>query len=300
VRNAATIREPRPLGQTLRAYIALTKPNIIWLLLITTVPAMVVAEGGWPSTRLVVATLIGGALAAGGANSINQYADRDIDEVMRRTRNRPLVTGAVPPSHAMALGLALGAASGVWLAVTVNMLSAVLALGALGVYVVLYTYYWKRSTDQNIVLGGAAGAAPPLIGWAAVQGSLSIEAALLFLIVFYWTPAHFWALSLVLVEDYRAAGVPMMPVVRGEAATKRQILFYTLMLVALSLVFAGVAEMHAIYVGTALLGGAGFAWFAIRLDRSEGIRGAMPLFHYSLVYLTALFAAMAADRLVLG
>ena len=291
---------PTALRARLRAYVALTKPNIIWLLLITTVPAMVLAAGGWPSTWLVLATLIGGMLAAGGANSINQFADRDIDGRMERTRLRPLPTGALPPRHAVLLGIALGIAAAFWLALTVNLLSAALAVGAMLFYVGLYTYYWKRSTVQNIVLGGAAGAAPPLIGWAAVTGDVGIEAIFLFLIVFYWTPPHFWALSLVLVDDYRAAGVPMMPVVRGTAATKQQILLYSVMLLALTLVFAPVAGMGAIYVVTALIGGGGFIWMAARLYRAPEAEGAMPLFHYSLLYLTLLFGSMLVDELVLG
>ncbi len=191
-------------GRTIRAYIALTKPNIIWLLLITTVPAMVLAERGWPSTWLVVATLFGGMLAAGSANSMNQYADRDIDVRMRRTSHRPLPLGSVPPRNAAVFGIALGVIAVIWLAVTVNALAAVLSLGAIGFYVLIYTYYLKRHTWQNIVIGGAAGAAPALIGWAAVTGNLSsLEPVFMFLIVFWWTPPHFWALALVLEDDYR-------------------------------------------------------------------------------------------------
>ena len=228
---------PRSLLDTVRAYIALSKPRIIWLLLVTTVPAMVLAERGWPSTWLIVATMIGGTLAAGGANAINQVADRDIDELMHRTSARPLPTGSLTPSRALAFGLALGAISAIWLTLTVNLLAALLALAALGFYVLVYSYYLKRNTTQNIVLGGAAGAAPPVIGWAAVTGEVGIEALFLFLIVFYWTPPHFWALALVLSDDYERAGVPMLPVVRGEAETKRQIVLYTLMLIGLTLAF---------------------------------------------------------------
>ena len=248
----------------------------------------------------MVATLIGGMLAAGGANAINQFADRDIDVKMKRTRRRPLPAGIVSPRRAALFGIALGALSAVWLAVTVNVVSAALALGALAFYVLVYTYYLKRSTVQNIVIGGAAGAAPPLIGWAAVTGTVSLEAVFLFLIVFYWTPPHFWALALVLEDDYRAAGVPMLPVVRGELETKRQIVLYSIMLVALTVLFAGVADLAGIYLGVALLAGAGFVWFAVRLYRTPGIERAMPLFKYSTLYLAVLFGAMLVDQLVLA
>ena len=290
----------RPAASTLRAYVALTKPRIVWLLLITTVPPMVLAAGGWPSPRLIAATLVGGMLAAGGANAVNQYADRDIDALMERTRGRPLPAGVLAPPQALAFGLALAAASGVWLALAVNALAAALAVGAFAFYAVVYTYVLKRSTVQNIVVGGAAGAAPPLIGWAAVTGEVGLEAVFLFLIVFYWTPPHFWALSLVLAEDYRRAGVPMLPVVRGERETKRQIGLYSLMMAALTLAFAAFAGLGAIYLAAALLGGAAFLGLAWRLWRADGTGGAAALFHYSIAYLALLFGAMAADRLALG
>ena len=264
---------------------------------------MVVAEGGWPSTWLVLATLAGGSLAAGGANAINQFAERDIDARMSRTRDRPLPAGSVAPRNAAIFGGVLGVLATVWLAVTVNALAAALALAALAFYVVVYTYYLKRSTVQNIVLGGAAGAAPPVIGWAAVTGAVGVEALLLFLIVFYWTPPHFWALAMVLADDYRAAGVPMMPVVRGEEETKRQILLHVGLVVPLTLILWAVATLGAIYLAAALIGGAGFAWFAVLLRRSDGdgtTASAMRLFRYSIVYLALLFGAMALDQLVLG
>ena len=288
------------MRQTVRAYVALAKPRIIWLLLVTTVPAMVLAERGWPSTWLILATLIGGTLAAGGANAINQVADRDIDELMRRTSARPLPRGNVTPSRALVFGLALGAVSAIWLSLTVNLLAAGLAIGALGFYVLVYSYYLKRSTTQNIVLGGAAGAAPPVIGWAAVTGQVGIEPLFLFLIVFYWTPPHFWALALVFSDDYERAGVPMLPVVRGEAETKRQIVLYTLMLIGLTLAFTLVGGLSLIYFLTAVGGGAAFLYLAVRLARSDGIEDAMPLFHYSIAYLVLLFASVAVDELVLG
>lgn len=287
------------LGQTIRTYIALTKPHIIWLLLITTVPAMVLAERGWPSTWLVVATLIGGMLAAASANSMNQYADRDIDVRMRRTSRRPLPAGTVSPAHAAVFGLILGTVSVAWMALTVNFLAALLSLGAIGFYVVIYTYLLKRSTSQNIVIGGAAGAAPTLIGWAAVTGDLaSLEPVFMFLIVFWWTPPHFWALALVLEDDYRAAGVPMLPVVRGVEETKRQILLWSIMLVALTTLFAGIAELNAVYWTVNLVAGAVFIGLAALLQREPGITKAWPLFKYSTYYLAALFAAIMIDQLV--
>ncbi|HJM75970.1 MAG TPA: heme o synthase [Dehalococcoidia bacterium] len=283
-----------------RNYLALTKPNIIWLLLITTVPAMVVAERGWPSTWLVVATLVGGSLAAGGANALNQFAETDIDARMERTRHRPLPSGAVAPRNAAIFGVLLGVVAAVWLVVLVNTLAAALAIGALAFYAVVYTLYLKRSTVQNIVIGGAAGAAPPLIGWAAVTGTLEIDSLLLFLVVFYWTPPHFWALALFTSDDYEAAGVPMLPVVRGVEETKRQILLYSWLLVTVTIIFGAAADLRAIYVAVALVGGAAFLWFAFRLRRSEGIDGARALFRYSILYLAVLFGAMAADQLILG
>jgi protoheme IX farnesyltransferase len=289
----------RPL-ELLRGYIALTKPTIIVLLLITTIPSMVLASGGWPDVRLVMATLFGGFLSAGGAAALNQFADRDIDGMMRRTRNRPIPTGIVPPAHAAWFGLVLGAASVAWLAWQVNIVSAALAAAAIAMYAGVYTYGLKRATVQNIVIGGAAGAAPPVIGWAAVTGTVSVEAMLLFLIVFYWTPPHFWALSLRLEDDYRAAGVPMGPVVWGVAETKRQILLYSLLLVAVTLVFGAVAQLRAVYFATAVFGGAWFVLLALRLRRESSPERALPLFFYSMFYLAALFASMMADELLLG
>lgn len=284
----------------LRAYLALTKPNIIWLLLITTVPAMVMAERGWPSTWLVIATLIGGALAAGGANSMNQYADRDIDARMERTRNRPLPGHRVDPRSALTFGLGLGVVAFLWMGAFVNWPAAWLAVAAIAFYVVIYTYLLKRSTVQNIVIGGAAGAAPPMIGWAAVTGSVGLEAVLLFLVVFYWTPPHFWALALLLEDDYRRARVPMLPVVRGVAETKRQIVLYTLVLLPLTVVLAGVADLSWIYLTVATVSGGWFLWQAERLRREPGIGRALPVFKFSTYYLAAIFFAMMADVLILA
>ncbi len=289
----------RPL-EVVRGYVALTKPTIIVLLLITTIPAMVLASGGWPDVRLVLATLFGGFLSAGGAAAINQFADRDIDGVMQRTRHRPIPAGVVPPIHALWFGIALGMASVLWLAWQVNLVSAALAGAAIAMYAGVYTYGLKRTTVQNIVIGGAAGAAPPVIGWAAVTGTVSVEALLLFLIVFYWTPPHFWALSLRLEEDYRAAGVPMGPVVWGETETKRQIVLYTVLLVAVTIAFGAVAQLSWLYFGTAVIGGIWFIALAVRLLKQHGRDQALPLFFFSMVYLAALFAAMMADELLLG
>ena len=281
-----------------RAYVALTKPNIIWLLLITTVPAMVLAYGGWPPTTLVVWTLLGGTLAAGSANAINQYVDRDIDVLMRRTRRRPLPSGLVTPQRALWFGLVLGVLAAIWLVVMVNPMSALLAVGAIGFYVVIYTLLLKRSTWQNIVIGGAAGAAPTLIGWTAVTGQLdSLAPIFMFLIVFWWTPPHFWALALVLEDDYREAGVPMLPVVQGDQATKVQILLWAVMLTALTVLFAGVSNLGVIYLTTALVGGAIFIAYAAWMLTQPGKRGAWGLFKYSTYYLAALFVAVMVDTL---
>jgi protoheme IX farnesyltransferase len=231
------------LRETTAAYFQLTKPRIIVLLLVTTVPAMMLAERGVPSLGLVLATLLGGAIAAGSANAINCYLDRDIDEVMRRTRRRPLPAHRVTPEHALAFGYILGTISFFLLSVTVNVLAASLALSAIAFYVFVYTMWLKRSSVQNIVIGGAAGAAPALVGWAAVTGSVGLAAWVLFAIVFVWTPPHFWALAMRYSGDYRAAGIPMLPVVRGAEETRRQILLYSLVLFGTSLVLVPVASM---------------------------------------------------------
>ncbi len=296
-----TAAEPGPptRGDTIRAYVALTKPRIIELLLVTTVPTMVLAKRGIPSIWLIAAVMIGGILAAGGANAINMYLDRDIDDVMRRTRNRPLPRHAVSPGRALAFGVGLSVISFAWLWVTVNLLSALLAASAIGFYVFVYTLWLKRTTPQNIVIGGAAGSVPVLVAWASVTGTVEIPALVLFAIVFYWTPPHFWALALRYQGDYAAAKVPMLPVVRGEAETARQILLYSLVLVAVSLLLFPAAQMGLIYlVAAAVLGGA-FVWYAVRVmrDGADG-RAAIRLFRYSIGYLTLLFAAVAVDSLL--
>jgi protoheme IX farnesyltransferase len=283
----------------LRAYVALTKPRIIELLLVTTVPTMVLAARGIPSIWLMAAVVIGGSMAAGGANAINQYIDRDIDDLMRRTRHRPLPSHALLPRHALAFGIGLSIVSFAWLTVTVNLLSALLAASAIGFYVFVYTLWLKRTTPQNIVIGGAAGCVPVLVAWAAVTDTVALPALVLFAIVFYWTPPHFWALALRFKGDYAAARVPMLPVVRGEAETARQIVIYTLLLVAVSLLLFPAAGMGLIYLVSALVLGAAFVVYAVRLQRdlADG-RAAIGLFRYSISYLTLLFAAVAVDSLL--
>jgi protoheme IX farnesyltransferase len=278
------------------AYFALTKPRIIELLLITTVPSMILAAGRWPGTWPVLATLIGGSLSAGGANALNNYVDRDIDQVMRRTRSRPLARQVVPPGNALVFGIVLGVAGFLWLWATTNLLAAAISTAALLFYVFVYTLALKRTSAQNIVIGGAAGAAPALVGWAAVTGSLDLPAWFLFLIVFYWTPPHFWALAIRYREDYERAGVPMLPVVAGVEATTRKMLLYTGLMVAISLLLVPVAGMRWIYLAAAIGLGGWFLWDTWRVYRRP--QDAMRLFTTSTVYLSALFAAVALDVLV--
>ncbi len=306
----------RTTTDTIRAYIALTKPRIIELLLVTTVPAMVLATRDLPGPggagggvdwanwgAIVFWTMLAGTLAAGSANAINCYLDRDIDLLMARTRRRPLPAHQVEPERAVVFGLVLGVISIVLMAWFVNLVAAFLTLLAIGFYVIVYTVLLKRTTTQNIVIGGAAGALPPVIGWAAVTGSVGIPALLLFALVFYWTPPHFWALSLRIRKDYAAAGVPMLPVVKGIPETTRQIGFYTILMVAISLVLWAVARMGAIYLGAALVLGAIFLWQAYGLWRrgsseEASTAGAIRLYKYSISYLSLLFLAVAIDALV--
>ena len=283
-----------------RDYFVLTKPAIMLLLLITTVPAMVLANGGWPGWWLVVATLVGGVLASGGAGAVNMYIDRDIDGIMVRTRNRPIPRGTVPARNAAIFGWALGLASGPWLFFTVNWLSALLALTAFLFYVGPYSLYLKRRTLHNTVIGGVAGAIPPLIGWVAITNSITVEGLLLFMIVFWWQPPHFWALALGLEQDYRSANIPMMPVVLGERETKRQTLLYAAATWMITLIFGATAHMGLLYFAFAMFGGAGFMWFAWRIFKGQGTEGTRGMFRYSTLYLAALFAAMVADRALFG
>ena len=290
--------ERSDLSERVRAYVALTKPRIIELLLITTVPAMVVAERGLPPLGLVLVTLVGGALAAGGANAINCYVDRDIDSVMARTRSRPLPAHRVEPSSALVFGASLGLVSFVLLWAAVNALAAILALSALLFYVFVYTIALKRSTPQNIVIGGAAGAVPALVGWAAVRGTVELPAIILFGIVFYWTPPHFWALAMRYEADYAAARVPMMPVVYGREETAKHILLYCFLLLAMCLAFFSVARMGLVYLGASLALNAVLIMRALRLRSSPSVESAWALFRFSILYLALLFASMALDQLV--
>ena len=282
----------------LAGYIALTKPRIIELLLVTTVPTMFVAERGVPSVWLMVATVVGGTLAAGGANAINMVIDLDIDRVMERTRDRPLVTGAVGSTGAMVFAVSLEVVAFAWLVATVNLLSAVLAVSATIFYVFVYSMWLKRTSTSNIVVGGAAGAVPVLVGWSAVTGSLDWPPVVLFLVVFYWTPPHFWALAIRYRDDYAAAGVPMLPVVAGPRATAHRIVGYTAILVVVTVVFSPVAEMGAVYLVAALVLGAAFIALALAVRADPDERRAMRLFHYSITYITLLFGAMVVDVLV--
>ena len=295
---------PRSSADRLRGFIALTKPRIIELLLVTTVPTMIVAEQGLPSLWLIVATLVGGTLAAGGAHAINMVVDRDIDALMERTKDRPLVTGLISPTEALAFAVALEAIAFGWLWAFVNLLSAVLALSACLFYVFVYTLWLKRSSSQNIVIGGAAGAVPVLIGWSSVTNSLSWAPVVLFAIIFFWTPPHFWALAIRYRDDYSAADVPMLPSVATYRSTANQIVAYTVVVCALSLVFVPVAEMGVIYTVAAVVSGAAFLAITIQLRRAEGEPAerraaiAISLFRYSITYVTLLFGAMAVDQLV--
>ena len=276
-------------------YLSLTKPRIISLLLLTTVATMFVADPAGPSLSVILWTMLGGYLAAGGAGAINHYLDRDRDALMTRTNSRPLVTGRIDPVNGLVFGIGLGLAAFGQLWITVNLLTAVLAMVGLLGYVLLYTLWLKPLTPQNIVIGGSAGAVPPLVGWAAATGTLSWDAAWPFLIVFFWTPPHFWALSLMIKDDYARTGVPMLPVVRGEAHTRRQILLYTVVLLAVSLGPVVTGLLGSLYMVSALALGTAFVALAFILERSAGERMALRTYLFSLAYLALLFIAMAID-----
>jgi heme o synthase len=286
---------PRP---SWRDYLTLTKPRIMSLLLLTAAGGMFVGAGGVPAAGLFVATMAGLALACGGASALNHVLDRDIDVHMRRTDKRPVAAGRVAPERALEFGVALSALSFVVLASFVNVLAALLALAGGLFYVVVYTHWLKRSTPQNIVIGGAAGAVPPLVGWAAATGNLSLPALFLFLIVFFWTPPHFWALALLIRRDYEAARIPMLPVVKGEDETARSIVRYTIVLVVISLLPVFWSTAGWIYLGSALVLGLGFLALAVGLRRDHTPVRARRLFSYSLAYLALLFVAMAIDPLL--
>ena len=291
--TAPTRQRPRVL-----AFIALTKPRIIELLLVTTVPTMVVAEGGVPSIWLMVATVIGGTLAAGGANAFNMYIDRDIDQLMERTKNRPLPAGEVTPNEALIFAFAIEIVAFVWLWGFVNLLSAVLAVSATLFYVFVYTMWLKRTSTSNIVIGGAAGAVPVLVGWSSVTNELDWPPVVLFAIIFYWTPPHFWALAIRYKDDYQAADVPMLPAVASLRTTATRILVYTILLWALTLVFGPVADMGVTYYVAAVVLGGVFTGLAVQVFRRPEPALAMRLFGWSITYVTLLFGAMAADEII--
>jgi protoheme IX farnesyltransferase len=286
------------LGRIVRDYLALTKPRVVALLEVTTVFAMVMAARGWPGWGLTSATVVGGWFAAGGAHAINCWFDRDIDASMGRTRARPIPSGRIEPLHALLFGITLGVLSFCTLASAVNVLAASLALAGLLFYVLVYTMWLKRSSVQNIVVGGAAGAFPPLVGWAAVQGRLTLTALFLFAVIFYWTPPHFWALSLLIRRDYASAAIPMLPVVAGERETRRQILVYSVVLVLVTILPMMVHIFGGVYaIGVGVLDALFLATTAMAV-LTPTARAARRVFYYSMLYLALLFAVMAADRVV--
>ncbi|HET9665577.1 MAG TPA: heme o synthase [Desertimonas sp.] len=290
-------RTPRTLFGN---YLALTKPRIVELLLITTVPTMVLAADGWPGWGLVVVTLVGGSLAAGGANTLNMYVDRDIDAKMRRTQGRPLVTGAIAPGHALVFAGVLEIAAFVVLAVGANLLAATLALAATAFYVGVYTIWLKRTSSHNIVIGGAAGAVPVLVGWSAVTGSLDWPAVVLFAAMFFWTPPHFWALAIRYADDYRAADVPMLPVVAPLREAAKQMVGYTVALVASTLVLIPVGDLGWIYAVAAVVLGAMFLGSTIALVSHPTPTASMRVFTFSITYVTLLFGALTVDVLLMS
>ncbi|MEM8926123.1 MAG: heme o synthase [Actinomycetota bacterium] len=291
-----------PTRHRAMAFVALTKPRIIELLLVTTVPTMVVAQRGLPSLWLVAATVIGGTLAAGGANAYNMYLDRDIDALMKRTEGRPLVTGEVKPSEALLFATVIEATAFLWLWAFVNLLSALLAVAATAFYVGVYTIWLKRTSSQNIVIGGAAGAVPVLVGWSSVTNTVSWEAILLFGVIFFWTPPHFWALAIKYEDDYSAASVPMMPVVAGHKRTAGQMVIYSVVVWALTLALWFVGTMGWLYLGVAMILGIAFTGGAVRLlvenDPEAQARRSIRYFQFSITHLTVLFVVLAVDQLV--
>ena len=294
----ATRSRARRAQRTLGAYFRLTKPRVIELLLVTTVPAMVLADQGLPDLGLIAAVLVGGAFAAGGANTINCWIERDRDQVMRRTRDRPLPSGEIAPTRALVFGLVLEVAAFALLWATSNLLAASLAVSATLFYVFVYTIWLKPRSPQNIVIGGAAGAVPVLVGWAAVTNEVAAPAWVLFAIIFFWTPPHFWALALRYHDDYAAAGIPMLPVVRGRTVATRQILVYAAVVVAVTLVLVPVAETGPLYAVAACVLGVGLLYGADRLRRDPSSERAIRLFGVSNLYLALLFAAVAVDTLI--
>ena len=297
--TTAKLQTGQGLRQVVRDYITLTKPRVVSLLLVTALAGMLVAQQGWPGTELVIAVLVGGYLAAGGANAINMWFDRDIDAEMYRTRQRPIPAGRVRPGSALAYGTVLNALAFILIATVANLLAAALTLTATLVYVFVYTMWLKRSTPQNIVIGGAAGAVPPLVGWAAATGHVGIAALLLFAIVFVWTPPHFWALALRLNADYDRAQVPMLQVVRGRQETERQVFLYSVVLLAITLL-PGLRGFGTFYMVSVLVLGAAFVAMAVMMMRDPGTRWARRTYKYSLLYLALVFGAMVGDALLRG
>lgn len=287
-----------PLMNKAAAYLALTKPQIVEQLLITTVPAMFVAQRGLPGIWLMIATVLGGAFTAAGASAANMWYDRDIDAVMKRTSKRPLVTGALTAKQALIFALGLEVLGFLTLAMFVNMLAAVLAISGTLFYVFVYTMWLKRSSPSNIVIGGAAGGVPVLVGWAAVTNEISLAPLVMFAIIFFWTPPHFWALAFKYRDDYSRAQVPMLPSVATVSYTALQIVMYTVLLLALSLLLAPVAQLGVVYIATAILLGAVFLIMALRLQRDHSEKTAMRLFAFSITYVTLLFGSMVLDQFV--
>ena len=301
---APGVEEPEPVGagfrQMVSDYVALTKPEIISLLLVTTVCTMFIATRDEPSPWLVLWTTVGGALSAGGANALNCYVDHDIDVEMTRTRRRPIPAGRMEPGQVLAFGLLLAVLSFMVMLLGVNMLAAVLSLSGLLFYVFVYTLWLKRLTPQNIVIGGAAGAVPPLVGWAAATGRVDLAAWWLFAIIFFWTPPHFWALALLIKKDYARAGVPMLPVVRTEDHTRWQIFLYSLLLLPLTVMLYAIGALGIIYLAAALILTALFIWYALRLLRQASQAWARKTYRYSLLYLALLFLSMVIDHALVG
>ena len=282
------------------SYIALTKPGIVWLLLVTTIPAMIIAANELPEVQLMFYTILGGSLAAGGANSMNHYLDRDIDKIMKRTSDRPLPKNILPENHALILGIFLSVIAIILLYFTINMMAALITLFSIFFYAIIYTAYLKRRTVQNIVIGGAAGSTPPMIGWVAVQNQISLESILLFLIVFYWTPAHFWALALLKEDDYSSAKIPMLPVVVGKFEACKLILLYALALACISIIFGLIVQLNFIYFGAAVPINFLLIKYAIELYKSYSDAQAKKLFFFSIIYLVILFAGMGIDVLLIN
>ena len=289
---------PASLLSILNDYLTLTKPPIVVLLLVTAAGGMFMAAPGLPSLLLMGLVWLGGALAAGGANAINHYLDRDIDERMSRTRQRPVAGHRISPTKALMFGVALNVIAFAVLVTWINLLAALLTLSATLFYVFVYTRWLKRTTPQNIVIGGAAGAIPPMVGWAAVTGGLDLPAVYLFAIVFFWTPPHFWALSLLIKDDYAEAGIPMLPVVTTVEHTTQQIFYYTLALVGLTVMFALTPAVGLVYLGSALVLGAVFIWMAWLLKRNYTRSSAKTVYLYSLLYLALLFVGVMVDSII--